>query len=652
MKARLGRRTAAVLLSGVLCALAAGPPTAAAPPRAPEAPERGDGAGGLVMVLDSSGSMADEAGDGRTRMEAARDAVGTVVDSLPDGYPTGLRVYGADRASGCSDTRLARPVEPLDRDAVKKAVAGVEPKGDTPIGLSLQKAVADLPEPEPGAVGRRTVLLISDGEDNCGSPPPCEAAEKLAESGAGLRIDAIGFQVEGKAREQLTCVAEAGHGAYYDAPDAAALARQLQRAAELSAGGYQFRGDPIEGAASAERAPALAPGQHLDTIGPGETRWYAAELDATSTADFGVTAVPQPGVPVGYSDGLELRVHTSGESPMVCDNARATFHQDEGALPLSGAVSRVPTAKANATCDKAGTYHLEVERVSAEDADQARWPLELRTAVEKPLASGTVTAQSATGFGELSKDRAPRVEGPAKAVTGGTGFNDAVRIGEGVWKDGLLPAQTRWYKVKVGWGQQLRYTVDFGNEPTIDHDDLVIRRSFVSTSLHAPSRAPISTGTEFSAYKGYFGKPSVLDHGTVPVTWTNRWEPAAHVKPVRAAGDYYLAVSLGPNTATFAENPAIGVVLRVEVAGTELAGPQKDAPPARDTAEEAPAAGAGAQKGPARDTAAAEEAGWRTPWVLAAVGGASALLVVAVAVLVVRRRAGRGAGGPTRGGTA
>ncbi|WP_157841156.1 VWA domain-containing protein, partial [Streptomyces wadayamensis] len=198
MKARLGRRTAAVLLAGVVGALAAGPPATAEP-----AP----GAGGLVMVLDSSGSMADEAGGGRTRIEAARDAVGTVVDSLPDGYPTGLRVYGADRTSGCTDTRLARPVEPLDRDAMKKAVAGVEPKGDTPIGLSLRKAVADLPEPEPGAVGRRTVLLISDGEDNCGSPPPCEAAEELAESGLDLRIDAIGFQVKGKAREELTCVA-------------------------------------------------------------------------------------------------------------------------------------------------------------------------------------------------------------------------------------------------------------------------------------------------------------------------------------------------------------------------------------------------------------------------------------------------------------
>lgn len=137
------------------------------------------------MVLDSSGSMGDDDGTGRTRMESARTAVGTVVDGLPDRYPTGLRVYGADRPQGCTDTRLVQPVQGLDREAVKRAVAAVEPKGDTPIGLSLQKAAEDLPRPADGAIGTRTVLLISDGEDNCGMPQPCEVAEQLGKEGSG-----------------------------------------------------------------------------------------------------------------------------------------------------------------------------------------------------------------------------------------------------------------------------------------------------------------------------------------------------------------------------------------------------------------------------------------------------------------------------------
>lgn len=144
MKARLGRRaTAAAIGVGALLALVAGPlPGASAASQTARAEGQGDGKSGLVMVLDSSGSMADDDGAGQTRMASARAAVGTVVDALPDGFPTGLRVYGADQTRGCADTRLAKSVEPLDRAGIKQAVAAVQPKGDTPIGLSLQKAAA------------------------------------------------------------------------------------------------------------------------------------------------------------------------------------------------------------------------------------------------------------------------------------------------------------------------------------------------------------------------------------------------------------------------------------------------------------------------------------------------------------------------------
>lgn len=82
---------------------------AAAPATTPR-----DGSSSLVMVLDSFGSMADDDGTGRTRMESARTAVGTVVDGLPDGYPTGLRVYGADRPRGSpvSSARCRRSTGP------------------------------------------------------------------------------------------------------------------------------------------------------------------------------------------------------------------------------------------------------------------------------------------------------------------------------------------------------------------------------------------------------------------------------------------------------------------------------------------------------------------------------------------------------------
>ncbi|MFD3656328.1 hypothetical protein [Streptomyces sp. NPDC058620] len=107
---------------------------------------------------------------------------------------------------------------------------------------------------------------------DCGKPQPCEAAERLGKDGTGLRIDTVGFQVRGAAREQLECIARAANGRYYDAPDAAALARQLQRAAQLYADDYRLKGARIAGAATRDEAPALVPGQYLGTIGPGEKR--------------------------------------------------------------------------------------------------------------------------------------------------------------------------------------------------------------------------------------------------------------------------------------------------------------------------------------------------------------------------------------------
>ncbi|SCF88020.1 hypothetical protein GA0115255_109796, partial [Streptomyces sp. Ncost-T6T-2b] len=53
--------------------------------------------------------------------------------------------------------------------------------------------------------------------------------------------------MKGAAREQLECVATAGNGRYYDAPDADALARRLQWAAQLAADGYRFAGRPVPG---------------------------------------------------------------------------------------------------------------------------------------------------------------------------------------------------------------------------------------------------------------------------------------------------------------------------------------------------------------------------------------------------------------------
>ncbi|NJQ07636.1 VWA domain-containing protein, partial [Streptomyces lonarensis] len=567
-------RTAAVGL-GAFLLLAPAPGTAHAAPAErllPAQQEPGDGAGsgdatGLLMVLDASGSMAEDDGSGGTRMAAAREALSTAVDALPDDHPTGLRLFGSE-SSSCTDTTLAHPVQPLDRDALRDALGEAGPTGNTPTGLALQRAADDLPDPPAGDFGRRTILLVSDGESNCDGPPPCEVASELVGNGVGLRIDTVGFQIGDEGRAELECIAEAGHGTYYDAPDGEALGRELERAALLSADGYRFEGEPVEGTADPKDAPLLAPGQYLDTIGPGEARSYAVELDAASAADVSVTAAPHPGVAVDRRDGLTLLLEDTGERPRRCDSADAAFGSDEGAMVLTQTVSRIPSAGGGAACDEAGRHTVTVTRESAAESDTAHWPVELRFTLEEPLAEGVRPAASATGYGAAGPG-ADLPTGEPEDVAGGTGFNDAAELGPGAWRDRLLPAQTRWFKVPVGWGQQLRYRVEIGNEPTRETGSA---SSYVRTAAYAPHRAPIGRG-EFTVDRAYRGEPLAVELGTVPVTWTNRYESGAAASPVRVGGDYYIAVSLGPEAVAIARNAAVGVVLRVDVVGEELSGP-------------------------------------------------------------------------------
>ncbi|MFG1805414.1 VWA domain-containing protein [Streptomyces sp. NPDC049040] len=626
---------AGLLLAGV--SLLTAPVASAAPPAT------GSQDGSLIMVLDSSGSMAGPDGSGHTRIESARTAVGSVVDSLPDGYPTGLRVYGAGKTHGCDDTSLAQPVTALDRAAMKQAVAAVQPKGDTPTALALTKAAADLP-----AQGRRTILLVSDGESNCGSPKPCEVAAGLAGDGLDLRIDTVGFQVKGAARDELECIARAGHGAYYDAPDAAALGRQLVRASQLSADAYRMAGDPVTGGATPAKAAAIGPGQYTDTIGPGETRWYAATLDAASTADLSATAVPQPGVAVDYGDGIEVKLAGTGAYSYTCGSDSAHFAQDEGAMILTGAVSRVPSRDGKDDCDKAGRYLFSVHRTTAATSDRSRWPVELRFDNEAPLPAGTVAAAARTDYGTAP---AP-LTGTPKDVVGGTGFNDATTVAKGVWRDRLLPGQTRYYKVHVGWGQQLTYAAEFANEPVLDGASAAAS-TFVATAAYAPGRLPVDGASDARDDRLYTGTPVSVGLGTVPVTWTNRWVDEADAATVHSAGDYWIAVGLGPDAAQLARNTAVGVILRVDVTGTELAGPQYQAPALAahgaaqgDGKAGSGTAGSGPGKAPAQEASASSGGGLKgMDLVAAGTGGAVALAGIGAAALVHRLRSRTTRGG-------
>ncbi len=236
----------------------------------------------VMVVLDVSGSMARDDGAGRSLLRGAKRALHELLRSLPRGTVAGVRVYGSqyagsDRSVSCRDTRLLVPPGPVDPARAARAVRGLRPTGDTPIGLALERAAADLGR---GPATRRVVVLVSDGEDNCSPPdrPPCVVARGLGDRGVDVQVQTIGFALGGarggaSARSALRCISRATQGAYYDARNADALSAALERISRDTLGGLG-RAEPVRGGRSRSRAPLVEPGSYRVSLLPGDALWF------------------------------------------------------------------------------------------------------------------------------------------------------------------------------------------------------------------------------------------------------------------------------------------------------------------------------------------------------------------------------------------
>ena len=241
----------------------------------------------VILVVDASKSMKADDGTGRPKLAAAKQALNTLVDELPDDAKVGLRVYGSEvsgtgKAAGCADTKLVSPVAPLDREGLKSSISAITARGFTPIGRSLQGAAQDL-----GSAKQKTVVLVSDGGDNCAPPAPCGVARQLAKGGVALKIQAVGFQVQSSARRQLQCIADAGGGRYVDADNAQELGGQLRSLTARALRPYVTEGKALEGVPEPASAKLYGPAStrpRSRPTGPPGTRSASARASRSRSA--------------------------------------------------------------------------------------------------------------------------------------------------------------------------------------------------------------------------------------------------------------------------------------------------------------------------------------------------------------------------------
>ncbi|MFE5867284.1 VWA domain-containing protein [Streptomyces roseifaciens] len=265
-------------LAAGACALLAALAGGIAPANAADGPPKDSPK--VELVLDVSGSMRAQDVDGgsRTRMAAAKQAFNEVIDAVPADVRLGIRTLGAnyagdDKELGCRDSKQLYRVGPVDRTEAKTAVATLQPTGWTPIGYALRGADQDLGTDG----GTRRIVLITDGEDSCGQPDPCDVARELAAKGTHLTIDTLGLAQDDKTREQLSCIAEATGGTYSTVRHTKELSgriKQLVRRAETPVETPK----PVNGADACSKAPEIGAGLWTDRETFSEHRWYRVNV--------------------------------------------------------------------------------------------------------------------------------------------------------------------------------------------------------------------------------------------------------------------------------------------------------------------------------------------------------------------------------------
>jgi Ca-activated chloride channel family protein len=508
----------------------------------------------MVMVLDASGSMREPHGDGRTRFQAGVAALRDVVATLPEDMEVGLRIYGSrieDGPGSCEDSELAVPVGPVEEPALRRALGAARPLGNTPIAYSLREAAKDL-----GEEGSRTIVLVSDGEESCGGDP-CRVARELTGQGLDLHVDVVGFQVDDAARNQLTCVAQAGRGTFYDAPDAAALVGQLTRLSSRAARAYVPRGVPIEGADDATTAPTLEPEVYLDTIGDGgETETYL--LDPAPGSTVHVSATDRPTLlDLSDSEQLELLV-TTGEGA-VCGQERGT---GQGAFDRLAPITAAVTVSGEelAECGPP-PYAVVVNRFEGDEV----MPLEV-TYVEEPEVRDVAALPPGVSEDYASRGRPARSAGDAY---GAPSFTAAPILEPGTYTDSLLVGETLFYGVELDWGEQLACEVEFGRSAPVN-EALENRNPTAKVAVHGPMHDEFFDSSQIEHDNALFNasRPVRVWSAAPPVRYRNR-EADPQVWSASLPGTYYCAAFLNGST----EYAAAGEVpIRVGLTVTGTAG--------------------------------------------------------------------------------
>lgn len=161
-----------------------------------------------MLVFDASGSMSI-ARDGLPKIDIAREAAAEVLPELTRSRATGLVTYGGERGEGCSGVSLRFAPMAHSADLIIGELTSIIPSGSTPLTEAVWLAALTLKNAgKPG-----TVVLVTDGRENCGYDP-CAAGRHIAQTMKNVKVHVIGFYLHAVAESNVACMAKASGGTY------------------------------------------------------------------------------------------------------------------------------------------------------------------------------------------------------------------------------------------------------------------------------------------------------------------------------------------------------------------------------------------------------------------------------------------------------
>ncbi|WP_224815112.1 VWA domain-containing protein [Hasllibacter sp. MH4015] len=344
-----------------------------------------------ILVLDGSGSMWGQI-DGVNKIVIARNVIRDMLADMADDVSLGLTVYGHRERGSCGDIETIVEPAPFTQDRILDAVNSINPRGRTPMTDAVIAAAQSLRHTEEAA----TVILVSDGIENC-NPDPCAIATELEQSGVAFTAHVIGFDVasEPEARAQMQCIADNTGGQFLTADNAAELSAALEQVVEaalptpmrieaqvMPQGTLPTRpvtwlltgadGDVIS---SGIEAPAidvqLFPGRYLvqaTRVEPDGPQTYQTSFDVIQDrSDLIVVAMP----PIIETSQVTFTARVEPEMSVPASPLNWTLSDDAGTVLLGpvaapgGNVALLP-----------GDYLLTVERVNQGTTHEARFTVE------------------------------------------------------------------------------------------------------------------------------------------------------------------------------------------------------------------------------------------------------------------------------------